>query len=174
MSRSTIVNGQETEFAAERLAASLAEVLRTDLGLTGTHLGCRNGDCGACTVLIDGDPFKSCLVPAGRVRGHTVETIENLATGDQIHPVQQQFWDANAFQCGFCLAGQLLCTVATLRARPAAGPQDLHEALAGNLCRCTGYQQVRQAITALSQSETQAELHQASSPVVVTQVPTGR
>ena len=136
--------------------APLVDVLRNDVGLTGTHVGCRNGDCGACTVLIDGAPYKSCIVPAGRVAGQRIETLEGLADGDDLHPVQQHFWNANAFQCGFCLAGQVLCTVATLRGNPAADPADLNTALAGNLCRCTGYQQIVVAASSARQTSLSA------------------
>jgi aerobic-type carbon monoxide dehydrogenase small subunit (CoxS/CutS family) len=125
---------------------ALADVLRADLGRYGTHLGCRNGDCGACTVLLDGEPYKSCLVPVGRVAGREVETLEGLDGPDGLHPVQEQFLAAGAFQCGFCLAGQVLCTVAALRREPV--PDDLDAELDGNLCRCTGYQQISVAVAA--------------------------
>jgi carbon-monoxide dehydrogenase small subunit len=125
---------------------ALVDLLRDDLDLTGTHVGCRNGDCGACTVLVDGEPVKSCLVPCARAEGREVETLEGLATGEALHPVQQAFWDANAFQCGFCLSGSVLCTVALLRAEPSPSAEEIEDALAGNLCRCTGYQQIRAGV----------------------------
>ncbi|MGW4984288.1 (2Fe-2S)-binding protein [Streptomyces mirabilis] len=128
----------------------LADVLRAEFGRTGTHLGCRTGDCGACTVLVDDEPYKACLVPCARVDGHRVETVQGLAAQDEVHPVQEAFWEANGFQCGFCLAGPLLCTVAMLRNRaPIADEaidQAVDQAIAGNLCRCTGYQQIRVAV----------------------------
>jgi carbon-monoxide dehydrogenase small subunit len=124
----------------------LADMLRDDLGLTGAHVGCRNGDCGACTVLVDGAPVKSCLVPSGRVHGHEVETLEGLATADELHPVQQAYWDANAFQCGFCLSGSVLCAVALLRDEPSPSDGQIDDALTGNLCRCTGYHQIRAGV----------------------------
>lgn len=127
---------------------SLVDVLRLDLGKRGTHLGCGNGDCGACTVLIDGDTYKACLVPCGRADTRRVDTVEGLADKGVLHPVQQAFWDANAFQCGFCLPGHLLCTVALSRTAGPATAAEVDEAIAGNLCRCTGYQQIRRAALA--------------------------
>jgi carbon-monoxide dehydrogenase small subunit len=155
-----IVNG--TQFDADYdPGAPLVDVLRDDIGLKGTHVGCRNGDCGACTVLIDGAPYKSCIVPAGRVAGQRIETLDGLADGDDLHPVQQHFWTANAFQCGFCLAGQVLCTVAALRDNPAADPAERSSALAGNLCRCTGYQQI--IVAASSARETSLSANASAS-----------
>jgi carbon-monoxide dehydrogenase small subunit len=142
----TTVNGVEVALAVDG-GRALADVLRRDLALYGTHLGCRNGDCGACTVLVDGQPLKSCLVPVGRVDGRVVETLDGLGDPDGgLHPVQEEFLAANAFQCGFCLAGHVLCTVAALRREPV--PDDLEHELDGNLCRCTGYQQITIAVDA--------------------------
>lgn len=120
----------------------LVQFLRLDLGLLGTHVGCNNGDCGACTVLIDGRPFKSCLIPVARAYDRAVETLEGLAKRGALHPVQAEFWEKNAFQCGYCLSGSILCTVALLRSKSDVTESDMVDALAGNLCRCTGYQQM--------------------------------
>lgn len=139
-----IVNGQVNQVSVDP-GKPLVDLLRDDLQLRGTHVGCRNGDCGACTVLIDGTPYKSCLVPSHRAAGCAVETLEGLAPEGKLHPVQKIFWESNAFQCGFCLSGNILCTVALLRNKPEAGLADVKEALAGNLCRCTGYQQIMAA-----------------------------
>jgi aerobic-type carbon monoxide dehydrogenase small subunit (CoxS/CutS family) len=140
----TTINGRPVAFTAPA-ATPLVDVLRDELGLTGTHVGCRNGDCGACTVLIDGRPFKSCLVPAGRVRQCHVRTIEGIGAEGELTAVQQAFWDANAFQCGFCLAGTLLCATAALDHDPNATAEDLADAQAGNLCRCGGYRKILEA-----------------------------
>ncbi len=146
------VNGTAREVTTDP-GRALVDVLRTGLGLVGTHVGCRNGACGACTVLVDGASFKSCLVPVARVAGQAVETLEGLADEDELHPVQQAFWDHNGFQCGFCLAGHILCTVELMRATQAAAPEDIAEALRGNLCRCTGYEQILAAArSALAQA----------------------
>jgi aerobic carbon-monoxide dehydrogenase small subunit len=129
--------------------ATLLDVLRTVLGKTGTRAGCRNGDCGACTVLIDDEAFKSCVVPGWRVEDCNVETIEGLVTDDgRLHHVQKSFRDEVGFQCGFCLAGPILCLVALLRADPAPSDESVADSLAGNLCRCTGYQQIMRAARA--------------------------
>jgi carbon-monoxide dehydrogenase small subunit len=139
-----VVDGRERRLDVDP-GKPLVDLLREDLGLRGTHIGCRNGDCGACTVLVDGAAFKACLVPCHRAAGKRVETLEGLAGKGELHPVQRVFWDHNAFQCGFCLSGQVLCTVGLLRTRPKPSQQDIQEALAGNLCRCTGYQQILRA-----------------------------
>jgi len=129
----------------------LVDLLREDMGLLGTHVGCRNGDCGACTVLIDGAAYKSCILPAGRAANRHVETLDGLSKPSELHPVQRIFWEKNAFQCGFCLSGHILCLVALFRKDPHAGRKEIEDALAGNLCRCTGYQQIMAA--ALSAAE---------------------
>jgi aerobic-type carbon monoxide dehydrogenase small subunit (CoxS/CutS family) len=142
----------------------LVDVLRDDLGLRGTHVGCRNGDCGACTVLIEGAAYKSCLVPCHRASGKRVETLEGLAREGELHPVQRAFWEHNAFQCGFCLSGQVLCTVEVLRAQPHPEKAAIIEALAGNLCRCTGYQQILHAACVAAGVDLKSEPDCASEP----------
>ena len=120
----------------------LSTVIREKIGLTGTKIGCEQGSCGACTVLIDGEPVHSCLIPAFRADGHAVTTIEGLGGDGGTHPMQQAFLDAQAFQCGFCTAGMIL-TCASLN---QAQRQDLGAALKGNLCRCTGYRAIEDAL----------------------------
>lgn len=121
---------------------SLAHVLRR-AGRTGTHIGCGDGDCGACTVLIDGEVFKSCIVPAWRAEQRYVRTIQGLAPADgDLNRVQQAFQSEDGFQCGFCLAGPVMCTQALVQGESRPSDDDLRAALAGNLCRCTGYQQI--------------------------------
>jgi carbon-monoxide dehydrogenase small subunit len=135
------VNGATVEAIVEpRL--TLADFLREDLGLTGTHLGCEHGVCGACTVLLDGAAVRSCLLLAVQAAGREVQTVEGLADGDQLHPVQQAFWEAHGFQCGFCTPGFVMATVALLAENPTAGEQQIRETLSGNLCRCTGYESI--------------------------------
>ena len=135
------VNGAPVEAAIEA-RLTLADLLRDELGLTGTHLGCEHGVCGACTVLLDGDAVRSCLVLAVQAEGREVRTVEGLADGDQLGPVQQAFWEAHGFQCGFCTPGFVMTTVALLEENPTADEAEIREALSGNICRCTGYQSI--------------------------------
>jgi carbon-monoxide dehydrogenase small subunit len=135
------VNGATVEAIVEpRL--TLADFLREDLGLTGTHLGCEHGVCGACTVLLEGDAVRSCLLLAVQAAGREVQTVEGLALGDQLHTVQQAFWESHGFQCGFCTPGFVMATVALLAENPTADEQEIRETLSGNLCRCTGYESI--------------------------------
>ena len=135
------VNGAPVEATIEA-RLTLADVLRDELGLTGTHLGCEHGVCGACTVLLDGDAVRSCLVLAVQAAGGAVRTVEGLADGDQLGPVQQAFWEAHGFQCGFCTPGFVMTTVALLEENPTADEAEIREALSGNICRCTGYESI--------------------------------
>jgi carbon-monoxide dehydrogenase small subunit len=121
----------------------LADLLREEWGLTGTHLGCEHGACGACTVLVDGEPTRSCLVFAVQVDGCRVDTVEGLAgSGRGLHPLQEAFRARHALQCGFCTPGILMTLAAYLRRQPAPSEPEIREALSGNLCRCTGYQNI--------------------------------
>jgi carbon-monoxide dehydrogenase small subunit len=126
---------------------SLLDLLRNELRLTGTHMGCMTGHCGACTVLIDGKVAKSCLTLAASLSRETITTIEGLAAADgTLHPVQQAFWDEAGFQCGFCAPGMILSAVELLTENKNPSDGDIHEALAGNLCRCTGYQSLMRSV----------------------------
>ncbi len=138
---SLTVNGGPVEAEVEA-RRTLADVLREDLGLTGTHLGCEHGVCGACTVLVDGDAVRSCLVLAVQADGREVRTVEGLADGDRLHPVQQAFWESHGFQCGFCTPGFVMATVALLADNPTATEEQIREELSGNVCRCTGYESI--------------------------------
>jgi carbon-monoxide dehydrogenase small subunit len=125
---------------------TLLYLLRDDLGLTGTKDGCREGECGTCTVLLDGEPVNSCLVLAGQVDGRHVLTIEGLARNGKLHAVQQAFIQAGAVQCGFCIPGAIMTMVALLNHTLSPTQSQIREALAGNLCRCTGYAKMVQAV----------------------------
>ena len=125
---------------------TLLEVLREDLNLTGTKHGCELGECGTCTVLIDGEPVLSCLILPIEVQGRAITTIEGLAQGSALHPLQNAFADLGAAQCGFCIPGMLLSAKAMLDENPHPTRQEIRETLAGNLCRCTGYTKIIEAI----------------------------
>jgi carbon-monoxide dehydrogenase small subunit len=141
------VNGQTREGAAEpRL--SLADFLREVLDLTGTHLGCEHGVCGACTVLLDGEPIRACLMLAVQAAGRSITTVEGLAPAEGLSPLQQAFQDKHGLQCGYCTPGILLTTQAFLRQNPSPTREEIREMLAGNLCRCTGYHLIVEAIEA--------------------------
>jgi carbon-monoxide dehydrogenase small subunit len=140
------VNGRDHECAVEA-RTSLADCLREELGLTGTHVGCEHGVCGACTVLLDGEPVRACLLLAVQAAGREITTVEGLAGADgALHPLQQAFRDRHGLQCGFCTPGILLTASAFLRERPAPSPEEIREMLGGNLCRCTGYHFIVEAI----------------------------
>jgi aerobic carbon-monoxide dehydrogenase small subunit len=128
---------------------TLADALRERLGATGTHLGCEHGVCGACTVLLDGAPVRACLVLAVQADEREVETVEGLARGDELAPLQRAFHEHHALQCGFCTPGFLLAATALVRARPEATEPEIREELSGNLCRCTGYAPIVAAVQAV-------------------------
>jgi carbon-monoxide dehydrogenase small subunit len=134
------VNGKRHEQQVE-VRLTLADFLRQQLGLTGTHLGCEHGVCGACTILLDGNSTRSCLMLAVQANGHEIATVEGLApTPDRLHPLQEAFRDNHGLQCGFCTPGILMTLVEFLRDNPNPTEQEVRVAISGNLCRCTGYQ----------------------------------
>jgi aerobic carbon-monoxide dehydrogenase small subunit len=139
------VNGESVEAAVEP-NRTLVQFLRDDLGLTGTKHGCGLGDCGACTVILNGKPVNSCLVLAVQAAGGDVQTIEGLAENGVLHPIQQAFVDNGAIQCGFCTPGMILSAKALLDTTPMPTELEIRTAISGNLCRCTGYQKIVQAI----------------------------
>ncbi len=139
------VNG-ETEYLAVPSNMTLLQLLREKLALTGTKNGCEAGECGACTVLMNGEPVNSCLVLAVEADGAEIVTVEGLAEGDQLTPLQQAFVDHNAVQCGFCTPGMLISAHALLKRNPQPTEEEVKEALVGNLCRCTGYNRIVQAV----------------------------
>ena len=140
-----LVNGGEYEVIIEPHVL-LIDVLRDKLGLTGTKYACGAGDCGACTVLIDGKPSFSCLTLAVTAKGKSILTIEGLAEGNELHPIQQAFVDKGAIQCGFCTPGMILSAKALLDENPEPTREEIESALAGNLCRCTGYVKILDAV----------------------------
>ncbi len=145
------VNGQEREGVVEA-RKSLADFLREDLDLTGTHLGCEHGVCGACTVLLGGEPVRSCLLLAVQADGAEVITVEGLAPPGGLHPLQEAFWAHHGLQCGFCTPGILLSAYAFLREHSAPTEAEIREMLAGHLCRCTGYEHIVAAIRAAAEA----------------------
>jgi len=141
-------NWMERETRPDRL---LVDFLREDLGLTGTKKGCEEGDCGACTIILDGKTVLSCLVPAVKAHGAEILTVEGMAEGNKLHPIQQAFWEEGAVQCGYCTPGMLLSAKALLDENPAPGVEEVKEAISGNLCRCTGYTKIVRAIQVASE-----------------------
>jgi len=142
---SVTVNGTLYEREVEpRLL--LSDFLRHDLGLTGTHVGCEHGVCGACTILFDSEAARSCLMFAVQAHDHKVITVEGLGTIDSLHPLQEAFWEAHGLQCGFCTPGFLTTLVPFLEKNPNPSEEEIREAISGNLCRCTGYQHIMEAV----------------------------
>lgn len=144
------VNGDFNELAVHPWQ-TLNEVLREDLGLTGTKLGCGTGDCGACTVMLNGRTVSSCLTLAVEADGGEIITVEGLAQGDRLHPIQEAFIEEGAIQCGFCTAGMELSALYLLRSNPLPKEEEIRTALSGNLCRCTGYAKIVSAIQSAAQ-----------------------
>ncbi len=154
MSRHTVrvtVNGSALEGEVEARLL-LSDFLRHELDLTGTHVGCEHGVCGACTVLLDGEPVRSCLILAVQVNGRELTTVEGLATDqDELHPLQEAFRDAHGLQCGFCTPGILMTMVPFLEDNPEPDEETIRHAISGNLCRCTGYQHIVDAVKLASE-----------------------
>ena len=127
---------------------TLVDAIRDDCGQTGTHIGCEHGVCGACTILLDGEPVRSCLMFAVQAEGRAIRTVEGLAKGDVLHPLQQAFIDNHGLQCGFCTPGFLMLATGVLEREPDISDEDLLDVLSSNLCRCTGYQNIIKAVRA--------------------------
>lgn len=142
-----ILNGQATHLdgPADR---RVVDILREDLGLTGTKEACGSGECGACTILVDGEPRLSCLMLAAQLEGRSITTIEGLAEGEELHPLQEAFVELGGVQCGFCTPGMVLSAVSLLKDNPVPSRSEIREGLSGNLCRCTGYQKIVDAVEA--------------------------
>ncbi len=145
------INGERVEREVEpRLL--LTDFLRHEVGLTGTHVGCEHGVCGACTILFDGEPVRACLTLAIQAHGHEITTVESLAPNqDELHPLQQAFRDAHGLQCGFCTGGILLTMLPFLEENPDPTEEEVRHALSGNICRCTGYQHIVDAVLAAAE-----------------------
>ena len=144
------VNGQSYAVEVEP-RKTLADTIREECGLTGTHLGCEHGVCGACTVLVDDQPVRSCIMFAVQCSDVQIRTVEGLADGDTLHPLQQAFWDYHGLQCGFCTPGFLMLAASSLESNPSPTEDELRELLSSNLCRCTGYQNIVKAVRAAAE-----------------------
>jgi carbon-monoxide dehydrogenase small subunit len=141
------VNGKAYERTLSDARMLLSDFLRHELGLTGTHVGCEHGVCGACTVLIDGEPMRSCLMFAVQADGHSITTVEGLGDETHLHPLQQAFQDAHGLQCGYCTPGFLMTLVPFLKENANPSEEEIRAAISGNLCRCTGYQNIVDAVS---------------------------
>jgi carbon-monoxide dehydrogenase small subunit len=139
------VNGVSREGYVEA-RRTLVDFLREDLGLTGTHVGCEHGVCGACTVFVNGEAVRSCLMFAVQANGQDITTIEGLSSGATLHPIQEAFWECHGMQCGFCTPGFVMSVYAFLKENPTPREEDIRPALSGNICRCTGYQSIVDAV----------------------------
>ncbi len=152
-----VLNGKAVEVDAPA-ARRVVDLLRVDLGLTGTKEGCGAGECGACTVLVDGEPRLSCLLLAGQLEGRIVTTVEGLSPGGDMHPVQQAFVEEGAVQCGFCTPGMVLSAVSLLRDNPRPSRQEIRQGMSGHLCRCTGYVKIVDAVEAAASKKGAGDL----------------
>lgn len=162
---SITVNGQRHEAEVEPRKL-LVYFLREDLGLTGTHIGCDTTSCGSCTVLLDGMAIKSCTVLAVQADGHDVSTIEGLAEGGKLHPMQEAFWNEHGLQCGFCTPGFLMTATALLQSNPSPTEDQIRKGLEGNLCRCTGYANIVRAVQSASKVMSAGAGVAAAEPVL--------
>lgn len=144
------INGKDYAISVEP-RRTLADAIREDCGQTGTHIGCEHGVCGACTVIVDDAPVRSCLMFAVQAEGKKIRTVEGLADGDKLHPMQQAFMDNHGLQCGFCTPGFLMLAVGVLEREPNISDEDLIDVLSSNLCRCTGYQNIIKSVRAAAQ-----------------------
>ncbi len=153
----TTINGEPTEFLCEA-DNTMLDALRNQLGLTGSKEGCATGDCGACSITVDGRLVCSCLMLAAEAEGHEIRTIEGMAHGDRLHPLQQKFLEQAALQCGICTSGMLVASDALLKKNPNPSEEEVRFWLAGNLCRCTGYDKIVRAVL-----EVAADMQETSS-----------
>lgn len=153
----------------------LCDFLRHSLGLTGTHVGCEHGVCGACTILLDGQAVRSCLLFAPQVNGHTITTVEGLAQNpSNLHPLQQAFWEAHGLQCGFCTPGFLMTLIPFLEKNPDPSEAEIRSAISGNLCRCTGYQHIIEAVRLAAEYLRNSASPSGAGSSINTSIPQGR
>ena len=150
------INGRDHPINVEP-RRTLADAIREDCGQTGTHIGCEHGVCGACTVIVDGEPVRSCLMFAVQADGNKIRTVEGLANGDKLHPMQRAFMEHHGLQCGFCTPGFLMLAVGVLEREPDISDEELLDVLSSNLCRCTGYQNIIKAVRAAAKEMRQDE-----------------
>jgi carbon-monoxide dehydrogenase small subunit len=143
---------------------TLADFLRNELDLTGTHLGCEHGVCGTCTILLNGEAVRSCLLLAVQADGADLSTVEGLAQGNQLHPIQEAFRDCHALQCGFCTPGFLMTAYAFLKETPTPTEAEVREAISGNICRCTGYQSIVEAVIQAADNFKDVSKKRSSTP----------
>ena len=146
----TTINGEQIVAEVDP-SLSLAQFLREKLYLTGTKIGCGKGECGACTIILDGKAVTSCIIPVLRAEGAVIQTIEGVAKGEKLHPIQEEFVNKGAVQCGFCTPGMVMSAKALLDENPAPKKEEIREALGGNICRCTGYVNIEQAVEAAAE-----------------------
>ena len=139
------INGQQRTATTEDRTL-LVNFVRNELGLTGTHVGCQTGQCGACTVVLDGQTVKSCMVLATQADGHEVMTVEGMANGSQLHPIQEAYWEQHGLQCGYCTPGMLLSTMTLLQDNPNPDEHEIRRGIEGNICRCTGYHNIVKSV----------------------------
>jgi aerobic carbon-monoxide dehydrogenase small subunit len=144
------INGKNVTASVESRTL-LVHFIREQAELTGTHVGCDSSSCGVCAVLVDGKPVKSCTMFAVMADGHEVQTVESLAPGGVLHPIQQAFWDQHGLQCGYCTPGMMMTSLALIKQNPNPTEHDIREGLSGNLCRCTGYNNIVKAVTQAAQ-----------------------
>jgi aerobic carbon-monoxide dehydrogenase small subunit len=149
------INGRDYAIRVES-RRTLVDAIREECGQTGTHIGCEHGVCGACTVLVGGEPVRSCLMFAEQAAGKPIRTVEGLAAGDTMHPMQRAFMESHALQCGFCTPGFLMLAVGVLEREPEITDEDLVDVLSSNLCRCTGYQNIIKAVRAAAEEMRQS------------------
>jgi len=152
------VNGRDHAVRVEP-RKTLADVIRDECGQTGTHIGCEHGVCGACTVILDDEAVRSCLMFAVQARGRRIRTVEGLANGDELHPLQQAFIDHHGLQCGFCTPGFLMLAVNALEQHPDIDDEELLDVLSSNLCRCTGYQNIIKAVRSTAAEMRRSDAH---------------